>query len=73
MLVDATNVKNQKNVSVFDTTFKLNKLARVNFVMKLKLKRLTMNISKNNSKVILLKRKRNKFRKIKSKDKIKNT
>ena len=46
MLENATNVKNQKNVFVFDTTFKLYKLAKVNSVIKSELKRSTMNISK---------------------------
>ena len=62
MLVNATNVENQKNVSVFDIIFKSNKLTKVNSVIKSKLKRLTMNINKSNSKVILSKRKRDKFR-----------
>ena len=73
MLIYATNVKNQKNISVLDTTFKSNKLAKVNLVIKSELKRLTMNISKSNSKVILSKRKSDKFRKIKFNDKIKDT
>ena len=53
MLVDATNVKSQKNVFVLDTTFTSNKLAKMNFVIKSKLKRSIMNISKSSSKVIL--------------------
>ena len=73
MLENTTNVKSQKDVSVFDTAFKSNKLVKMNFVIKSKLKRLTINISKNNSKVILSKRKRDKFRKLKLNDKIKNT
>ena len=73
MLVNATNVENQKDVYVFDTTFKLNKLAKMNFVMKSKLKRSTMNINKSSSKVILSRKKRDKFRKIKSNNEIKNT
>ena len=73
MLVNATNVKSQKNVFVLNTAFKLNKLAKLNFVMKLKLKRLIINIKKNSSKVILSRKKRDRFRKLKSSDKIKNT
>ena len=53
MLVDATNVVGQKSVYVLDIAFKLNQLAKVNFVTKLKLKRSTINIKKSNSKVIL--------------------
>ena len=56
MFINTTNVKNQKNDSVFDLTFKLNKLTKMNFVMKSKLKRSTMNINKSNSKVILWKK-----------------
>ena len=56
MLVDATNVKSQKNVSSFDTAFKLNKLTKINSMIKSKLKRSTMNISKSSSKVILAKK-----------------
>ena len=73
MLVDATNVKNQKNLFVFDTKFKLNKLTKVNPVMKLKLKRSTMNINKSSSKVILSRKKSDRFREIKLNDKTKNT
>ena len=73
MLVNATNVKSQKNVSVLDIGFKSNKLTKINSVMKLELKRSTMNISKNSSKVILSKKKRDKLRKVKSTDEIKNT
>ena len=61
MLVNKTNVENQKNGLVLDITFRLNKLTKVNFVMKSELKCLTMNINKSNSKVILLKGKRDKF------------
>ena len=70
-LVNATNVKSQKNLFVFDTAFKSNKLTKMNFAIKSELKRSTMNINKGSSKVILSKKKRDKFRKIKSNDEIK--
>ena len=53
MLVNSTNVKIQKNVFVFDTTFKSNELTTMNSVMKSELKRSAMNISTENSKVTL--------------------
>ena len=73
MLVNATNVKNQKNVSIFNIVFKSNKLAKMNFVMRSELKRSTMNISKSSSKVILSRKKRDRFQKMKSSDEIKDT
>ena len=73
MFVNTINIKNQKNVSILDTTFKLNKLTKANSMRKSKLKRLTLNVNKSSLKIILFKRKRDKFRKIKSNDKIKNT
>ena len=45
----------------------------MNFVIKSELKRSAMNINKNNLKIILSRKKRDKFRKIKSNDEIKNT
>ena len=72
MLINATNVESQKNVSVLDTAFKLDKLVKVNFVIKSELKRSAMNISKSSSKVILSRKKRDKFEKIKSNDEIRN-
>ena len=73
MFVNATNVKNQKNVFIISTAFKLNKSTKVNFVIKSELKRLTININKSNSKIILSRKKRDKLRKIKSNNEIKNT
>ena len=61
MFVNATNVKNQKNGFILNIVFKLKKLTKVTFVIKLKLKRLTMNINKNNSKIISSKKNRNKL------------
>ena len=46
MCVDATNVKSQKNVFVFDRAFKSNKLKILNSVIESVLKRSAMNISK---------------------------
>ena len=46
MLVNATNVKSQKNVFVIHTEIKFDKLAKINSVIKLKLKRSTMKMIK---------------------------
>ena len=73
MFVDTTNVKSQKNVFVLNTTFKSNKLTKINSVIRVELKRSTMNININNSKVILSRKKRDKFRKMKFNDEIKDT
>ena len=73
MLVHTTNVENQKTVSVFNIAFKLNKLTKVNSVIKSELKPSAMNIRKNNSKLILSKKKRDEFRKIKSINETKDT
>ena len=56
MLVNAINIKNQKDVFRIDITFKSNELTKANCVMESELKRLIINIDKNNSKVILLKK-----------------
>ena len=73
MLVNATNIKSQKDVSILNTAFKPNKLTKVNSMIKSKLKRSTMNISKSSLKIILSKKKRDKFPKMESSDEIKNT
>ena len=73
MFVNATNVKSQENVFILDTALKSNKLTKMNFVIKSKVKRLTMNINKSSSQVILLKIKRDRLRKVKLSDEIKDT
>ena len=64
-------MKSQKNVFVLDITFKSNKLTKMNSVTKSELKRSAINSNKSSSKIILSRKKRDEFRKIKLNNKIK--